>query len=106
MVRSEGEMRNSFQDSRRTTAPTRNRSCRFKSAVRTARMDTGLRCVSGLMVVLLAVTLTGCNLVKSILVGPSIATKKVPNAVVGISYDAKIEVSGAYFSSVWISAGT
>jgi len=69
-------------------------------------MDTGLRCVSGLMVVLLAVTLTGCNLVKSIFVGPSIATKKVPNAVVGISYDAKIEVSGAYFSSVWISAGT
>jgi len=58
------------------------------------------------MIGLLASTLGGCNFLKGVFLGPSITTKKVPNAVVGLTYDAKIEVSGATFSSVWISAGT
>src|SRR5215468_3193642 len=74
------------------------------------RVTTGgimpFRCASCLMIGLLASTLGGCNFLKGVFLGPSITTKKVPNAVVGLTYDAKIEVSGATFSSVWISAGT
>src|SRR5262249_2447360 len=58
------------------------------------------------LLLLLAAQLTGCNLVKSLFLGPSITTKDVPNAVVGVAYDKEIEISGAYLSHVWISAGT
>jgi hypothetical protein len=43
-------------------------------------------------------SLAGCNFVKSVFLGPSITTKKVPNAVRGKPYDTKMEVSGATFT--------
>lgn len=58
-----------------------------------------------LTLLFLAASLPGCNFVKSVFLGPSITTEKIPNAVVGEPYDTKIEVSGAIFADIWISAG-
>jgi len=69
------------------------------------RKSFGTRLTICLSALILFASLTGCNFVKSLFLGPTITTNKVPNAVVGKPYDAKIEVSGALFADTWISAG-
>ena len=53
---------------------------------------------------LCGVACSGCNFVESVILGPSIDTKSVPNAVVGAPYSFKIQASGADLSSWDISA--
>src|SRR5882724_4601248 len=53
---------------------------------------------------LCGVACSGCNFVESVILGPSIDTKSVPNAVVGVPYSFKFQASGADLSSWDISA--
>ena len=53
---------------------------------------------------LCGVACSGCNSVESVILGPSIDTKSVPNAVVGAPYSFKIQASGTDLSSWDISA--
>ena len=98
-------MRTSFEVILHATLPTWNRGLKSRMIEGIKRKDF-LRCMASYLSLLLLIPgLAGCNFVKSVFLGPSITTKKVPNAVVGKAYDAKIEVSGAIFADIWISAG-
>jgi len=47
---------------------------------------------------------SGCNFLESLVLGPSLDTKTVPNGVVGVPYSFKIQASGADLSNWNISA--
>jgi hypothetical protein len=47
---------------------------------------------------------SGCNFLESVVLGPSLDTKTVPNGVVGVPYSFKIQSSGADLSNWDISA--
>lgn len=47
---------------------------------------------------LAAIGFSGCNFLQSLTIGPSIETKQVANAVVGVPYSFKIEATGADFA--------
>jgi hypothetical protein len=51
-----------------------------------------------------AIACSGCNFLESLLLGPSIDTKTVPNAVARVPYSFKIQASGADLSTWGISA--
>jgi hypothetical protein len=49
--------------------------------------------------------LSGCNFLESLILGPSLTTKTLPNAVVGDPYTARVEARGADLSSFYVSDG-
>ena len=98
-------MRTSFEVILRATVLIWNRGLESRLIERINRKAFVRRMASCLSLLFLIPSLSGCNFVKSVFLGPSITTKKVPNAVVGKPYDTKIEVSGAIFADIWISAG-
>ena len=98
-------MRTSFEVILHATVPAWNRGLKSRMIEGIKRKAFLRRLASCLSLPFLIASLAGCNFVKSVFLGPSITTRKVPNAVVGKAYDAKIEISGALFADIWISAG-
>src|SRR5712664_1222384 len=98
-------MSTSFEVTMHATVLIRNRGLKSRLIDGINRKAVARRLASCLSLLFLIASLAGCNFVKSVFLGPTITTKKVPNAVVGKPYDAKIEVSGGIFADIWISAG-